>query len=91
MKKDKQNKPKNVIDKQSKAVRRTSIGGQAVLEGVMMKGERSIATAVRTPGGDITVESKYVKSAKERNVFLRRLSCAEWSIFSPSFFKARGL
>ena len=71
MKKDKQNKPKNVIDKKSKAVRRTSIGGQAVLEGVMMKGERSIATAVRTPGGDITVESKYVKSAKERNVFLR--------------------
>lgn len=55
----------------SKAVRRTSIGGQAVLEGVMMKGEHSIATAVRTAGGDITVESKYIKSAKERNVFFR--------------------
>lgn len=55
----------------SKAVRRTSIGGQAVLEGVMMKGSRSIATAVRTAGGDITVESKYIKSAKEKNVFFR--------------------
>lgn len=55
----------------SKAVRRTSIGGQAVLEGVMMKGARSIATAVRAPGGDITVECKYVKSAKDRNVFFR--------------------
>ena len=32
----------------SKAVCRTSIGGQAVLEGVMMKGEHTIATAVRT-------------------------------------------
>lgn len=37
----------------------------------MMKGERSIATAVRTASGDITVESKYVKSAKEKNVFFR--------------------
>lgn len=62
---------KDNIDKKSKAVRRTSIGGQAVLEGVMMKGNRSIATAVRTAGGDITVESKYIKSAKERNLFFR--------------------
>lgn len=62
---------KNSIDKKSKAVRRTSIGGQAVLEGVMMKGTRSIATAVRTAGGDITVESNYIKSAKERNIFFR--------------------
>lgn len=70
-KKNKEPKVKNVIDKTSKAVRRTSIGGQAVLEGVMMKGEHSIATAVRTPSGDITVESKYIKSPKERNVFFR--------------------
>ncbi len=53
------------------AVKRTSIGGQAVLEGVMMKGASSIATAVRTEAGEITVESKRVKSAKERNVFFR--------------------
>lgn len=60
-------------DKKSKqpAVRRTSIGGQAVLEGVMMKGARSMATAVRAPGGEITIESRYVKSAKDRNVFFR--------------------
>lgn len=70
-KKVKEPRPKKVIDKKSKAVRRTSIGGQAVLEGVMMKGEHSIATAVRTPSGDITVESKYIKSPKERNWFLR--------------------
>lgn len=64
-------KQQNIIDKKSKAVRRTNIGGQAVLEGVMMKGTYSVATAVRTPSGEITVESKYVKSAKERNAFLR--------------------
>ncbi|MBO4380978.1 MAG: peptide chain release factor N(5)-glutamine methyltransferase, partial [Clostridia bacterium] len=50
---------------------RTSIGGQAVLEGVMMKGSRSVATAVRSATGEITVENKYTKSAKERNWFLR--------------------
>ncbi len=55
----------------TKAVRRTSIGGQAVLEGVMMKGERSIATAVRTEAGEITFETKRYKSAKERNIFFR--------------------
>lgn len=64
-------KQQNVIDKKSKAVRRTNIGGQAVLEGVMMKGAHSIATAVRTPSGEITVESKYIKSAKERSAFFR--------------------
>ncbi len=42
-----------------------------MLEGVMMKGARSIATAVRTEGGDITVESKYIKSAKEKSAFFR--------------------
>ncbi len=57
--------------KKSKAVKRTSIGGQAVLEGVMMKGSHSIATAVRGASGEITIESKYIKSAKEKNAFLR--------------------
>ena len=54
-----------------KAVRRTSIGGQAVLEGVMMKGEHTIATAVRTEAGEITYETKRIKSPKERNIFFR--------------------
>jgi len=68
--KKKREKAKPERDK-SKAVRRTSIGGQAVLEGVMMKGTHSMATAVRSPDGSITVESKYIKSAKEKNVFFR--------------------
>lgn len=52
-------------------VQRTSIGGQAVLEGVMMKGATAIATAVRTETGEITVESKRVKNPKDRNIFFR--------------------
>ncbi|MCQ2603078.1 MAG: DUF1385 domain-containing protein, partial [Clostridia bacterium] len=54
-----------------KKVRHTSIGGQAVLEGVMMKGAKSVATAVRTETGEITVESKRVKSIKDKSVFYR--------------------
>lgn len=34
------------------------IGGQAVLEGVMMRGVTAYATAVRNPDGDIVVESE---------------------------------
>ena len=68
MKKDKEQKKKL---KKDKIACRTSIGGQAVLEGVMMKGSRSVATAVRSATGEITVENKYTKSAKERNWFLR--------------------
>ncbi|MBO7151314.1 MAG: DUF1385 domain-containing protein, partial [Clostridia bacterium] len=64
-------KEDKVKKERSCATRRTSIGGQAVLEGVMMKGETVVATAVRTEAGEITVESKRVKSPKERNVFFR--------------------
>ena len=58
-------------NKKNCAVKRTSIGGQAVLEGVMMKGATAIATAVRTETGEITVESKRIKSVKERSKITR--------------------
>lgn len=49
----------------------TSIGGQAVIEGVMMRGERSMATAVRDEKGNIVVESKYLKPTSEKNFLFR--------------------
>lgn len=36
----------------------TSIGGQAVIEGVMMRGPHKIAVAVRKPDGDIIIDEK---------------------------------
>ncbi len=36
----------------------TSVGGQAVIEGVMMRGTKDIATAVRCPDGHIEIEKK---------------------------------
>ena len=44
----------------------TSIGGQAVIEGVMMRGINSVATAVRDEQGQIVVESQYVTPVSKR-------------------------
>lgn len=40
----------------------TKMGGQAVMEGIMMKGEKKTALAVRLPGGDIRIETKPTKT-----------------------------
>ncbi|MBR5506984.1 MAG: DUF1385 domain-containing protein [Clostridia bacterium] len=46
----------------NKCCHMTSIGGQAVIEGVMMKGPEKIATAVRKSSGEIVMDEKEVKS-----------------------------
>lgn len=40
----------------------TSIGGSAVMEGVMMRGPKEIATAVRKPDGEIELDRRNVSS-----------------------------
>src|SRR6059036_556867 len=47
------------------------IGGQAVLEGVMMRGPRNWAVAVRKPDGEIAHVSKTVSSPMARHWILR--------------------
>lgn len=42
----------------------TSIGGQAIIEGVMMRGPHKIAMAVRKPDGEIVIEEKENKKKK---------------------------
>ncbi|HEX9024927.1 MAG TPA: DUF1385 domain-containing protein, partial [Clostridium sp.] len=39
-------------------MKRCDVGGQAVIEGVMMRGNKSLATAVRTPKGNIEIDFK---------------------------------
>ncbi len=56
---------------QKKADSFTSIGGQAVIEGVMMKGSSSMVTAVRDDLGEIRVEKKRIKPVKDRNIFFK--------------------
>lgn len=50
---------------------KTYIGGQAVMEGIMMRGRRSMATAVRDPQGDIQIESERLTPPEKRSKLLK--------------------
>ncbi|MCL2680100.1 MAG: DUF1385 domain-containing protein [Coriobacteriia bacterium] len=49
----------------------TKIGGQAVLEGVMMRGKRNWAVAARDEQGEIHTELHPLNSAADRNAWMR--------------------
>ena len=49
----------------------SGIGGQAVLEGVMMRNKDRYAVAVRRPDGEISVKNWETKSIREKNILLR--------------------
>ena len=59
------------MSKKDKKVTKTSIGGQAVLEGVMMRGRTAMATAVRDAEGKIRMETKRVTPPDKQPWFLR--------------------
>jgi uncharacterized protein YqhQ len=46
-------------------------GGQAVIEGVMMRGPKSVAIAVRRPDGEIAVHEQEIKSVMQRYPVLK--------------------
>ncbi len=49
--------------------KKCNVGGQAVIEGVMMRGSKGMATAVRLPNGTIEVkEEKYVSIVKKNKI-----------------------
>lgn len=45
---------------------KTSVGGQALIEGIMMQGPKGAAVSVRTPDGSIDTEMVTVKHAKDK-------------------------
>lgn len=48
---------------------KTSVGGQALIEGIMMKGPRGTAMSVRLPSGEIETEYKEVKPWRDKCKF----------------------
>ncbi len=50
---------------------KTSIGGQALMEGVMMRGPKNIATAVRKPDGEIILKMEKLNTLGMRYGFFR--------------------
>lgn len=61
------------MEKNQEALRRhiTSIGGQAVIEGVMMRGPKEIAVAVRKPDGEIEIDKKPIASIIQKHKFFK--------------------
>lgn len=53
-----------------KKVHKTSVGGQALIEGVMMQGPKGVATAVRQSDGNIVVKHHDIKHARDKHKFL---------------------
>ena len=51
-------------------VRKTSIGGQALMEGIMMRGPKTTAMAVRNPQGEIVLET-FPTEGKKRPAICR--------------------
>ena len=49
----------------------SGIGGQAVLEGVMMRNKSDYAVAVRKPDGEIKVQTKKCRNNADRKLFFR--------------------
>ncbi len=58
-------------NKKSVNPRMGCVGGQAVMEGVMMKSRKSTATAVRQADGSVVVRTGKVKSVKDKYKILR--------------------
>ncbi len=50
----------------NKILHKTSVGGQALIEGIMMQGPKGAAVSVRTPDGEIDIEMVTFKHAKDK-------------------------
>ena len=59
-----------MMKKQKTQTKYGSVGGQALMEGIMMNGPEGKAMALRMPDGSISVEKKTFNSIKDKNKFL---------------------
>ncbi|MCA2978697.1 MAG: hypothetical protein INH37_10460 [Myxococcaceae bacterium] len=64
---------------------RPYIGGQAVIEGVMMRGPRSFVVSVRRPDGQIAIREQ------AWNVFFPGLRFLRWPLFRGAVVLAESL
>lgn len=58
------------MSKKENLQHKTSVGGQALIEGIMMMGPEGAAVSVRTPDGSIDTEKVPVKHLKDKYKFL---------------------
>lgn len=67
--------------KKDSAAFRTSIGGQALIEGIMMRGPETIATAVRKPDGEIELKVEPIRHIFRHRFFRLPLIRGVFSFF----------
>ncbi len=65
---------------------RFPVGGQAVIEGVMMRAKNTLAIAVKRPDGSITIKEDRLHTLAERFPVsaLAAVSGARWCCWKPS-------
>ena len=59
------------MDEEAKKYHKTSVGGQALIEGIMMRGPKGSAMAVRLPNGEIETTYKKCKAVARQVQILR--------------------
>lgn len=57
-----------ILADNKKQIKKTSIGGQALIEGIMMRGPKTTAMAVRNPEGEIVLEKWETEVTKKKGV-----------------------
>ena len=58
------------MSKNSSVIHKTSVGGQALIEGIMMQGPKGAAMSVRLPDGTIDTEEKEFRHIRDKVKFL---------------------
>ena len=61
---------KIIYIRKSGRMKKCEVGGQAVIEGVMMRGSKGQATAIRKPDGKIEIDMKKIIPITKRYKFL---------------------
>ncbi|MBP3370515.1 MAG: DUF1385 domain-containing protein [Clostridia bacterium] len=69
MKKNKNNTTDPALQEKIACARKTSIGGQALIEGIMMRGPKMSAMAVRNTKGEIVLEKTEITSSNRPKIF----------------------
>lgn len=68
MKKEKNNTENSALQEKIACAKRTSIGGQALIEGIMMRGPKVSAMAVRNTKGEIVIERSEITSSNRPKI-----------------------
>ena len=80
-------KPEKHCEPSQDCAFRTTIGGQALIEGILMRGPEKQAIVVRNQEGELEVKEQKLKLIKDRYPILASLSSAGWLTSWPPWWR----